>query len=138
MSDEPIDLIRRMPNLYYALEESVMVGSRELSSDYEHELRKLAGAVYDALAEAINGCKLGPNATKRAVVALETLRQAPAKRARINAAARVLMAVPREGTTLGERRAPDLEANLAAGNECINTEATAARTLVELLHTKAA
>lgn len=139
MSDQPIDLIRRLPHLYHALESAVMAGTRELSSDYEHELRKLAGAMYDDLAEAINGAELAPAAMKNAVLALETLRQAPAKRARINAAGRVLMEIPRDGCgALSERRAADVEANLAASAECISLEAGATRVLVEVLHTKAA
>lgn len=136
MSTEPIDLIRQLPHLYHALEVATMAGTRELDSDYEHELRRLAGDMYDDLAEAINACKLSAPATKRAVIALETLRQSPAKRARINVAGRVLMEIPAVGAgVLSERRQADVTANLAAAAECISLEANAARTLVELLHT---
>jgi hypothetical protein len=139
MSNQPIDLIRQLPHLYHALEGAVMAGGRELDSDYEHELRRLASDMYDAIAEAINACKLSPADTKRAVIALETLRQSPAKRARINAAGRVLMEVPREGAgVLSERRGADVEANLNASAECIHIEANATRTLVNLLHDLAA
>lgn len=139
MSDGTIDLIRRLPHLYHALEGAVMAGSRVLDSDYEHELRRLAGEMYDAIGEAINACDLAPADTKRAVIALETLRQSPAKRARINAAGRVLMEVPREGAgALSERRPADVEANLNASAECIHIEANATRTLVDLLHDLAA
>jgi hypothetical protein len=139
MSNQPIDLIRQLPHLYHALEGAVMAGGRELDSDYERELRRLASDMYDAIAEAINACKLSPADTKRAVIALETLRQSPAKRARINAAGRVLMEVPREGAgVLSERRGADVEANLNASAECIHIEANATRTLVNLLHDLAA
>jgi len=138
MIDQPIDLIRRLPHLYHALEGATMAGTRELDSDYEHELRRLATEAYDALTDAINACKLSPQATKRAVAALETLRQTSAKRARINAAGRVLMEVPRALGALSDRREADVKANLEASAECISLEAGATRTLLELLHTKAA
>lgn len=139
MSNDAINLIRRLPHLYHALECAAMAGTRELDSVYETELRRLAGEMYDAIAEAINACNLAPADTKRAVIALDTLRQSPAKRARINAAGRVLMEVPREGTgPLSERRDADLKANLNASAECIHIEANATRTLVNLLHDLAA
>jgi hypothetical protein len=136
MTTDTIDLIRRLPHLYHAIEVATMAGTGELDSDYEHELRRLASEMYDDLAEAINACKLSVPAIKRAVIALETLRQAPAKRARINVAGRVLMEIPAVGASvLSERRHADVTANLAAATECISLEANAARTLVELLHT---
>jgi hypothetical protein len=139
MTGTTLDLVRRLPHLYHALEGAVMAGASELDSDYEHELRRLAGEMYDAIAEAINACDLAAADTKRAVIALETLRQAPAKRARINAAGRVLMEIPREGAgALSERRATDVKANLEASAECISAEADATRTLVKVLTTLAA
>lgn len=134
--DSPLDRIRLLPHLYYALESAIMVGSRELDSDYEPELRRLAGDMYDALAEDINACKLGVKDTKRAVIALESLRQSPAKRARINAAGRVLMSIPWRGAgSLSERRHNEVAANMNASAECLSIELTATRTLLDLLHT---
>lgn len=138
MSNQPIDLIRRLPHLYYSLENAAMAGTRHLNGDYEHELRRLAGETYDALAEAINACQLSARVTREAVTALETLRKSAAKRARINVAGRVIMEFPRDTGSLAERRAADVKANLEASAECINREATAMRTLLELLHTTAA
>lgn len=138
MSDQPIDLIRRLPHLYYAIEDAAMVGERELDGQYGIELQRLASETYDALAEAINACQLPTQARGRAVLALKTLRKSAAKRARINVAGRVLMAVPRDAGALSERRAADMKANLEASAECISVEAIAARTLLELLHTTAA
>lgn len=138
MSDQPIDLIRRLPHLYYSLENAAMVRHRELDGAYRTELQRLARETYDALAEAINACQLSAQATRRAVTALETLRNSAAKRARINVAGRVIMEFPRDTGAFSERRAADVKANLEASAECINREATAMRTLLELLHTTAA
>lgn len=138
MSDQPIDLIRRLPHLYYSLENATMAGTRHLNGDYEHELRRLAGETYDALTEAINACQLPTQARGRAVLALETLRKSPAKRARINVAGRVIMEFPRDPGAIAERRMSDAKANLEASAECISVEAIAMRILLELLHTTAA
>jgi hypothetical protein len=133
-----IDYIRRLPNLYEAVELAHLAGTTELPSDYERDLRALANDTHDILSEAITGADLGAPDRRRAVIALETLRQSPAKRARINAAARVYMATPREGTPLADRRPADLAANMANHSACVNAEAEAARTLMNLLHTLAA
>ena len=138
MTDQPIDLIRRLPHLYYVLENATMAGERELDGEYAIELQRLAGETYDALAEAINACQLSAQATRNAVTALETLRKSAARRARINVAGRVIMEFPRDTGAIAERRAADVKANLEASAECINREATAMRTLLAWRHTTAA
>jgi hypothetical protein len=138
MSTDAIDLIRRLPNLYYAVA-SVLDAGRALPVGYPGKVRALADAHRAQLAEIIKGADLPPASRKQAEAALETLCMVPGQRARINAAGHALMDIPREGAgDLSEGRGALIDANLKARAECIHDEATATRTLAELLHTLAA
>jgi hypothetical protein len=132
-------MIQRLPQLHYTLENACIAASRELPADYERELRRVACDIYDQLADAIHGAQLEGDDRKRAAAALETLRRSPAKRARLNSAARVLIEIdPHHNNALFERSRTDLAANLDTNRECVAAEVKATRTLIDLLYVAAA
>jgi hypothetical protein len=137
MSDQPIDLIRTMPTLYYATELASRAGDA-LPTRYEHDLRKAAGEAYDALLDAIISADLTPAQRKAATAALETLRRTPADRARHTIAGHAITNTPREFIRRDQDRRAALLANNAAAAQAVHDELTASRTLLELLHTTAA
>lgn len=138
MTEQPIDLIRTMPTLYYATEMASRAGDA-LPTGYEHDLRKAAGQAYDALLDAIIGADLTPAQRKAATGALETLRRTPADRARHTIAGHAITNTPHEGAgARSEGRRDALLANNTAGAQALHDELEASRTLLELLHTTAA
>lgn len=133
-----IDLIRRMPQLYYAAEKVTRAG-QYLDSDYEQGLRAACAEVHDELCERINGADVAPEELRQAVDALETLRRSPAERARIDIACTALSCLgPTRTGDLYSRRGDDLLALLHKAGTMAAAEMGATRVLVELLHTTAA
>lgn len=133
-----LNRIRRLPNLYYAVESALAAG-QALPVGYPHKVRALADAHRAQLAEVIEYADLPPASRQRAEAAINTLCTVPRQRARINAAGRALMDIPREDAgELSEGRQALVDKNLKASAECIHDEAVATRTLVELLHALAA
>lgn len=138
MSDQPIDLIRRLPYLYYAVESALNAG-QALPVGYPAKVRKLADAARSKLADAIEAAELPPASRQRAEAAIDALCAVPRQRARINAAGRALMAIPRENAgELSDGRQALIDKNLKASADCIHDEAAATRVLATLLHALAA
>lgn len=138
MSDQPIDLIRTMPTLYYLTELASRAGDA-LPTGYEHDLRAAAGKAYDALLDAIIGADLTPAQRKAATAALETLRRTPADRARHTIARHTIENTPHEGAgARSDGRSDAMLVNNAARAQAVHDELVASRTLLELLHTTAA
>lgn len=138
MSDQPIDLIRRMPNLYYAAELAARAPHDQMPTGYAEAVLDRANELYEAIAQCIIDSDLAPGQRARAADALNMIRYAPRDRARLDLAAKVFNSIPVDESTVGRQGRELLQANFAEAREHINAEASATRDLVHLLHTKAA
>lgn len=136
MSDDPIDLIRRLPQLYYATEKAAHAG-QYLDSAYTRGLRAACAEAYDELCEHLNGFDLELEKLRQAVAALDTLRDSPAERARIDTACTALSCLgPTRTGDLYNRRSDDMLELLHKAGTMAAAEMGATRVLVDLLHTK--
>lgn len=138
MSDQPIDLIRRMPHLYYAAELAARAPHDQMPTGYAEAVLGRAGELYDALTRCILDSELTKGQRAQAVDALKMLRAAPRERARLDLAAKVFNSVPIEKDGIGRQAHEALLANFAEARERINAEASATHDLVRLLHALAA
>lgn len=138
MTDQPIDLIRRMPHLYYAAELATHAPRDQLPTGYAEAVLGHAGELYDSLTRCIIDSDLTAGQRAQAVDALKMLRAAPRERARLDLAAKVVNSIPVGEGTVGKQARELLQANFGEARERINAEASAVRDLVRLLHTVAA
>lgn len=139
MTDEqPIDLIRRMPNLYYAAELAARAPDEQMPTGYAEAVLARANELYEAIAQCIIDSELTAGQRARAADALNMIRYGPRDRARLDLTAKVFNSVPIEKDGIGRQAHESLLANFAEARKHINAEAIATRDLVHLLHTKAA
>jgi hypothetical protein len=135
VSDQPIDLIRRMPHLYYAAELAARAPHDQMPTGYAEAVLGRAGELYDALTRCILDSELTKGQRAQAVDALKMLRAAPRERARLDLAAKVFNSIPADESTVGKQGRELLQANFAEARERINAEASATNDLMRLLHT---
>lgn len=133
-----IELIRRMPTLYYAAELATRAPHDQMPPGYAEAVLARAGELYDAITQCILDSDLTAGQRAQAADALKMLRAAPRERARFDLAAKVFNSIPVGEDSLGEQAYRLLHANFTDSAEHRNAEASATHDLVRLLHTTAA
>lgn len=139
MTDEqPIDLIRCMPQLYYAAEVAAHAHADHVPYEYAATVELRAGAMYQALADRIIASDLTALQRATAATALQMLRDAPRQRARIDLAGKAFNSIPAGDAVLGADARRLLQENFEASTVHRGAEASAMSDLMRLLHAKAA
>lgn len=138
MSNDAIDLIRRLPELRYAAALAALTPAESLPDGYAQRVHRAATNVRDQLAAAISNADLPAAKHAKACEAFGILSNSAEKRARIDIAGRALMAVPSGDDALTLDRKELIKANFDASAAHIHAEANAARELLQLLHDLAA
>lgn len=136
--DTVASLVRRMPQLYYSAELADCAPFDTLPLGYAEAIRTKAGALADALTTRIMSAGLDEDDRAAAVAALETLRNCPRERARLNLAGKVFMSLRMGDAPDGDDPRDLLAHNLEAHHEYMHAELAAGHTLMRLLHTTAA
>jgi hypothetical protein len=134
VSNDIIDLIRRLPDLRYAAALAAITPEGILPEGYAQRVHREATRVYDQLGATITAAALPTGQHNRACAALGALSNSAEDRARVDIGGRALIALPPRCGKLSQERPAMAKANFDASAAHLNAEAEAQRELMKLLH----